>query len=111
MEGLRGYKNNAEEKEKEEINEVLMQANDISEYKDKIIDVFKNGSFLSGHLKTSDDDAHAHMLEDVKDFIQIIESMSEKNNLSLKIFLNHNHQLFMQKCLLILRIQIKTKNL
>ena len=59
-----------------------MKANDILEYKDKIIDAFKNGIFLSGHLKTSDDAAHAHVLEDVKDFIQKIESMSEKNNLS-----------------------------
>ena len=83
IEDLRGYKNNAEEKEKEEINEVLMQANDMLEYKDKIIDAFKNGIFLSGHLKTSDDAAHGHVLEDVKDFIQKIELMSEKINLSL----------------------------
>ena len=65
-------KNNAEEKEKEEINEVLMQANDMLEYKNKIIDAFKNVIFLSGHLKT-DDAAHGHVLEDVKDFIQKIE--------------------------------------
>ena len=60
------------EKEKEEINEVLMQANDMLEYKNKIIDAFKNVIFLSGHLKT-DDAAHGHVLEDVKDFIQKIE--------------------------------------
>ena len=60
-----------------------MQANDMLEYKDKIIDAFKNGIFLSGHLKTSDDAAHGHVLEDVKDFIQKIELMSEKINLSL----------------------------
>ena len=72
IEDLRGYKNNAEEKEKEEINEVLMQANDMLEYKNKIIDAFKNVIFLSGHLKT-DDAAHGHVLEDVKDFIQKIE--------------------------------------
>ena len=60
-----------------------MQANDMLEYKDKIIDAFKNGIFLSGHLKTSDDAAHGHVLEDVKNFIQKIESMSEKINLNL----------------------------
>ena len=60
-----------------------MQANDMLEYKDKIIDAFKNGIFQSGHLKTSDDAAHGHLLEDVKDFIQKIESMSEKINSSL----------------------------
>ena len=38
---------------------------------------------MSWHLKTSDDAAHGHVLEDVKDFIQKIESMSEKINLSL----------------------------
>ena len=35
------------EKEKEEINEVLMHANDMFEYRDKIIDAFKDGTFLS----------------------------------------------------------------
>ena len=49
-----------------------MQANDMLEYKNKIIDAFKNVIFLSGHLKT-DDAAHGHVLEDVKDFIQKIE--------------------------------------
>ena len=46
LEHLRGYKNNAEEKEKEEINRVLMQANDLLEYRDKIIDAFKDGTFV-----------------------------------------------------------------
>ena len=36
-----------DEKEKEEINEVLMQANEMLEYRDKIIDKFKDGTFLS----------------------------------------------------------------
>ena len=53
------------EKEKEEINEVLMHANYMLEFWDKIIDAFKNGIFLSEHLKTSDDAAHDHVLEDV----------------------------------------------
>ena len=42
-----------------------MQANDLFQYRDKIIDAFKNGIFLSEHLKTSDDAAHDHVLEDV----------------------------------------------
>ena len=36
-------------KEKEKINRVLMQANDLLEYKNKIIDAFKEGIFLSKH--------------------------------------------------------------
>ena len=39
------------EKQKEEINGALMQANDLLEYRKKIIDAFKDGSFLSKHLK------------------------------------------------------------
>ena len=71
------------EKEKEEINGVLMQANDLLEYRNKTIDVFKDGTFLSEHLKKTDNAAYGYVLEDVKDFIQEIESMSEKINLSL----------------------------
>ena len=52
-----------------------MQANDLLEYRNIIIDAFKNDIFLSGHLKTSDDAAHGHVLEDVKNFIQKSESM------------------------------------
>ena len=37
------------EKEKEEINEVLMQANDPLEYGNKITDALKDGTFLSKH--------------------------------------------------------------
>ena len=36
-------------KEKEKINRVLMQVNDLLEYKNKIIDAFKEGIFLSKH--------------------------------------------------------------
>ena len=68
------------EKEKEEINGVLMQANDLLEYRNKTIDVFKDGTFLSEHLKKTDNAAYGYVLEDVKDFIQEIESMSEKIN-------------------------------
>ena len=38
---------------------------------------------MSEDLKTSDDAAHDHVLGDVKDFIQKIESIAEKINLSL----------------------------
>ena len=45
-----GYRpENAEEKE--EINRVLMQTNNILEYRNKIIEAFKDGTFLSEHLK------------------------------------------------------------
>ena len=69
-------------KEKEEINGVLMQVNDLLEYRDRIIDVFKDGTFLSEHLKKSDA-ANDYVLKDVDDFIQKIKSMSEKINLNL----------------------------
>ena len=82
-----------------------MQATDLLEYKNKIIDAFKDGTFLSEHLKKTDNAAYGYVLEDVKDFIQEIESMSEKINWSLfEDFLNYNHQLIMQKCLLTLII-------
>ena len=55
-----------------------MQANGLFEYRDKIIDAFKNGTFLSEHLKKSDDAAYDYVLENVDDFIQKTESMSEK---------------------------------
>ena len=37
---------------------------------------------MSEHLRTSDDAAYDHVLEDVNNFIQKIESMAEKINLS-----------------------------
>ena len=60
-----------------------MQANDLLEYRDKIIDAFKDGIFLSEHLKKSDDAAYDFMLKNVNKFIQEIRSMEEKINLSL----------------------------
>ena len=60
-----------------------MQANDLLEYRNKTIDVFKDGTFLSEHLKKTDNAAHCYVLKNVKEFIQKIESMSEKINLSL----------------------------
>ena len=72
---------NAEEKE--EIDKVLMHANVMLEYRDKIIEAFTNGTFSSEHLKESDNAAYDYVLEDVNNFIQKIESMAEEINLSL----------------------------
>ena len=60
-----------------------MQANDLLKYRSKIIDVFKNGIFLSEYLKKLDNAGYNYVLKNVKDFIQQTESMSEKINLSL----------------------------
>ena len=90
-----------DEKEKEKIDGVLMHANDLLEYRDKIIDAFKTCTFLYEHLKKSDDAAYNYKLKDVNKFIEKIKSMEEKINLSLKNFLNIHHQLIMQKCLLL----------
>ena len=55
-----------------------MQAN-----RDKIIDAFKDGTFLSENLKKSDAATYDYVLKDVNDFIQEIKSMEEKINLNL----------------------------
>ena len=60
-----------------------MQVNDMLEYRDEIIDAFKDGTFSSEYLKEADDAGYKYVLKGVKDFIQEIESMSEKINLSL----------------------------
>ena len=51
-----------------------MQANDLLEYKGKIINAFKNGTFSSEHLKKSDAAAYNYVLKDVNKFIQEIRS-------------------------------------
>ena len=77
------YKSKSKE-EKEEINGVLMQVNGMLEYRDKIIDAFKNGTFLSEQLKKSDDGAYENMCQKMlKKLIQEIKSIEEKINLSL----------------------------
>ena len=53
-----------------------MQANYLLEYRDKIIDAFKDGTSLSKYLKKSDNAGYNYVSKDVKDFIQEIESMS-----------------------------------
>ena len=68
--------------EKEEINRVLMQTNDLLENRDKIIEAFRDGAFSSEHLKKSDAAAYDYVLKDVKNFIQKIESMAENINLT-----------------------------
>ena len=68
--------------EKEEINRVLMQTNDLLKNRDKIIEAFRDGAFSSEHLKKSDAAAYDYVLKDVKNFIQKIESMAENINLT-----------------------------
>ena len=60
-----------------------MQANNLFEYMDKIFDAFKDGTFLSEHLKKLDDAAYDYVLKHVNDFIQEIKLMEEKINLGL----------------------------
>ena len=60
-----------------------MQANDLSEYRNKTIDAFKDGNFQSERLKKLDDPAYDYVLKDVYNFVQKTKSMSEKINLSL----------------------------
>ena len=88
-----------------------MHANDMLEYRDKIIDALGDGTFLSEHLKKSDAAAYDYVLKDVKNFIQKIESMAENINLSFFEDFFESSSLIMQKSLSILRIQIKTKKL
>ena len=54
-----------------------MHANDMLKYRDKIIEAFRDGTFSSEHLEKSDDAAYDYVLNDVKNFIQKIETMSE----------------------------------
>ena len=71
-------------KKEEEINGVLMQANDLLEYRDKIIKAFKDGTFMSEHLKKSDNAVYNYVLEVyVNNSIKEIRLMEEKINLSL----------------------------
>ena len=88
-----------------------MQANDMLEYRDKITEAFRHSTFSSEHLKESDAAAYGYVLKDVN-FIQKIKSMAKNINSSLfEDFLNHHHQLIMERSLSMLRIQMKTKKL
>ena len=57
-----------------------MQVNNLLEHRNKIIDAFKDGTFLSEHLKKLDDAGYNYVLKNVNDFIQEIKSMEEKIN-------------------------------
>ena len=59
-----------------------MQANELLECRNTIIEAFKNGTFKSKHLKESDNAAYGYVLKDVNKFIKEIKSMEEKINLS-----------------------------
>ena len=60
-----------------------MNVNGMLENRNKIIEAFRNGTFLSEHLKKSDGAAHDYGLENVNGFIQKIKSISENINLIL----------------------------
>ena len=64
-----------------------MQAKELLESRNKIINAFKDGTFRSEHLKESDDDDDAYIyiyvLKDVNKFINEIRSMEEKIDLDL----------------------------
>ena len=60
-----------------------MQANDMLNYRDEIIEAFRNGTFSSEHLKKSDNVAYDYRLKDASKSIKKIESMAKNINLSL----------------------------
>ena len=72
--------NNVEEKE--EINNVLIQVNDLLKHRDAIIDAFEKRIFLFEQLKGESKNAGEFVIEEVSNFIQKIESMSKNINLS-----------------------------
>ena len=75
-----------------------MQANDLLEYRNKIIDAFKDRTFLSEYLKKSDEAGYNYVLKDVKNFIQEIKLMEEQIDLSLfKNVFESQYQLIMHK--------------
>ena len=72
--------NNVEEKE--EINNVLIQVNDLLKHRDAIIDASEKRIFLFEQLKGESKNAGEFVIEEVSNFIQKIESMSKNINLS-----------------------------
>ena len=65
--------NNVEEKE--EINNVLIQVNDLLKHRDAIIDASEKRIFLFEQLKGESKNAGEFVIEEVSNFIQKIESM------------------------------------
>ena len=74
--------NNVEEKE--EINNVLIQVNDLLKHRDAIIDAFEKRISLFEQVKGESKNAGEFVVEEVSNFIQKIESMSK--NISLSFF-------------------------
>ena len=66
---------------------------------------------MSEHLKKSNDTAHDYVLKHVNNSIQEIKSMEEKIYLSLFEDFFELLPAITQKCLLILGMQMKTKEL
>ena len=62
----------------------MMQANDILEYRNIIIEAFWDGTFLSEHLQKSDNAAYDYVLKEVNKFIKKMESIS--GNIKLSMF-------------------------
>ena len=60
-----------------------MQANDLLNYREKIIEAFRDGTFYLNIWKKTDDAAYDYVLKDVKNVIQEIKFIEEKINLSL----------------------------
>ena len=83
IENLHFYYIPKNKEEKKEKSQVLMQANDLLEYRNKIIDGFKDNTFSSEYLKKSDNAAYDFMLKNVNKFIQEIRSMEVRINFSL----------------------------
>ena len=65
-----------------------MHAKELLEYRNKIIDTFKDGTFRSEHLKESDAAAYDYVLKNLNNSTEKIKSMEEKINLSFKSFLD-----------------------
>ena len=55
-----------------------MQANDLLEYRDKTIEAFKDGTFLTKHVKKTDDAAYDYVLKDLNNFIQKLNRWKKK---------------------------------
>ena len=89
-----------------------MQANDLLESRNEIIKAFKNGIFLSEHLKKSGDAAYNYMLKNANEFIEEIKSTVEKINLSLfEEFFEHSSPADYAKMLINIKNQDENKEI
>ena len=55
-----------------------MQANDLLEYRNTIIDAFKNGIFLSEYLEKLDDARYKYVFKDVKKLFRKLNRWKKK---------------------------------